>query len=647
MAKKTRYKKEFFDRKYSVRQVFVRLGPYLRVYRWRIAVGLVCGALTAGTLVPLYQMVQPALRGLSGSDAAPQTEERTDAPASASRPDAHRSDAVARKSKGLEREYSKIQQFAARHGLAIERADGTLAVGFLAMLLVLLPVVALVRLALVFANHYLLASAGMRALVDVRCDILAHIQRQSLQFFGRIDVGQLMWRLSADPKQVQTVIQSIIAELARAPLEVLVSLGFIVYFAVANRMVATLVMLCVAFPSFVLLASKMGRKIRSWASRSLQNSSVVTARLHEVLTGIRDVKAYHTEAFECEQFDDANAKLLSASLKTARLGLLVTPAIDAVGMVILCLFAGWCFWSDITMAQILPMLAPLLVIYKPVKSMSKLQVQFERSMAALSRLCSIFDIDLRLPERPDAVEKRALERVIAFDNVSFSYFGRETPAVQGVSFKLKKGEMTAVVGETGSGKTTLAGLLARMFDPTDGAITLDGVDLRDMKIADVRNLVGIVSQETLLFNDTIEANIRYGRPDASREEVVAAAKLAMAHDFIMAHPDGYKRLVGEKGFTLSGGERQRIAIARALLKNPQILILDEATSALDTKTERIIQVALANLMKGRTVFAIAHRLSTIQSADQILVMRSGVVVERGTHAELMAQNGIYHGLCTA
>ncbi len=252
---------------------------------------------------------------------------------------------------------------------------------------------------------------------------------------------------------------------------------------------------------------------------------------------------------------------------------------------------------------------------------------------------------MELPEKPDAARKPSFEHGIVFDKVSFTYDTAESEAVKDVSFELPCGKMVAVVGGTGSGKSTMAGLLARFFDPQKGRIVMDGTDIRDLAVSDLRRLVGAVTQEAILFNDTIEENIRYGSPDATFEQVVEAARLANAHDFIMSQPEGYSRLVGEKGFALSGGERQRIAIARAILRNPPILILDEATSALDTVTERLVQDALTNLMKDRTVFAIAHRLSTIRHADLILVMDHGEIVERGTHEELYAAGGVYRRLC--
>ena len=538
-----------------------------------------------------------------------------------------------------------MRKWAQKLGVDLQGEDEELGLPLLLLILVVVPIVALVRCGLLFLNHYCLAWAAMHTIRDIRVDVLKSVQAQSMQFHGRIDVGQLMSRCTNDPNQLKLVLQHVVQELAQAPFEIAVSVGFIIWTAVKNDMLPTLGVLVVGFPLFMLPVVFLSKRIRKWSKKALQRFSVVGSRIHEVLTCIKVVKAYDTEAFENRKFESANDQTLKATLRSVRWGLLVGPAVETVGILLICGFVVWCYFTQVKLSTIVPMLAPLLIIYRPLKQLSKIQMQIEQGRAALTRLWSVLDVDMRLPEDRTPVAKTSFDDRIVFEDVSFRYDTADRDAVHGASFEIPRGSVVAVVGGTGSGKSTMSALLARFFDPSSGRITMDGVDLRRLRIADLRRLVGSVQQETLLFNDTVEANIRYGSPDATREQVVAAAKMANAHDFIVSQPGGYERLVGEKGFALSGGERQRIAIARAILRNPPILILDEATSALDTVTERLVQDAINNLMKDRTTFAIAHRLSTIRNADLILVMQSGEIVERGTHDSLYAANGVYRRLC--
>ena len=641
MAKKVTYRKEFFDREYTAKEAYGRVWAYARQYKVRIIVGILCGMLTAGTLVPFFQVIQPALQQVESRQEAPAAE----APAAEAPADGAHKDKSAKKAKGLEKDYGKIRKWLHEHGVELQDENEELGLPLLFLIIVVVPVVALFRCGLVFLNHYCLAWAGMRTVRDIRCDIFRHVEAQSMQFHGRIDVGQLMSRCTSDPHQVQQIIQHVLQELAQAPFEIAVSVGFIVWSAVHNHMLPTLGIIVLGFPMFMIPVVFLSKRIRKWSKKALQRFSVVGSRIHEILTCIKVVKAYNTEALEEEKYEEANNQTLKATLRSLRWGLLVGPAVETVGIFLICGFVVWCFFTGVKLSMIIPMLAPLLLIYRPLKQLSKLQVQVEQGRAALTRIWSIMDVEMELPEDPAAVEKASFDDKVVFDDVCFRYDTAEHDAVSHASFEIPRGKVVAVVGGTGSGKSTMSSLLARFYDPLSGAIAMDGVDLRKLRIADLRRLVGSVQQETLLFNDTIEANIRYGSPEATHEQVVAAAKMANAHDFIMSQPEGYARLAGEKGFSLSGGERQRIAIARAILRNPPILILDEATSALDTVTERLVQDAINNLMKDRTVFAIAHRLSTIRNADLILVMQDGRIVERGTHDELYAKDGVYRKLC--
>ena len=641
MAKKVTYRKEFFDREYTAKEAYGRVWAYARQYKVRIIVGILCGMLTAGTLVPFFQVIQPALQQVESRQEAPAAE----APAAEAPADGAHKDKSAKKAKGLEKDYGKIRKWLHEHGVELQDENEELGLPLLYLIIVVVPVVALFRCGLIFLNHYCLAWAGMRTVRDIRCDIFRHVEAQSMQFHGRIDVGQLMSRCTSDPHQVQQIIQHVLQELAQAPFEIAVSVGFIVWSAVHNHMLPTLGIIVLGFPMFMIPVVFLSKRIRKWSKKALQRFSVVGSRIHEILTCIKVVKAYNTEALEEEKYEEANNQTLKATLRSLRWGLLVGPAVETVGIFLICGFVVWCFFTGVKLSMIIPMLAPLLLIYRPLKQLSKLQVQVEQGRAALTRIWSIMDVEMELPEDPAAVEKASFDDKVVFDDVCFRYDTAEHDAVSHASFEIPRGQVVAVVGGTGSGKSTMSSLLARFYDPLSGAIAMDGVDLRKLRIADLRRLVGSVQQETLLFNDTIEANIRYGSPEATHEQVVAAAKMANAHDFIMSQPEGYARLAGEKGFALSGGERQRIAIARAILRNPPILILDEATSALDTVTERLVQDAINNLMKDRTVFAIAHRLSTIRNADLILVMQDGRIVERGTHDELYAKDGVYRKLC--
>jgi len=632
------YRKEFFDREYSPKEAYGRLWQYARKYKVRLALGVLCGMLTAGTLVPMFSLIQPALAKVEQRDGARVTAVTAESPAGATA-------ASDKKTKGMMKEYGKARAFAEKIGIDMQDENEALGFPLLVAIIVILPLIALLRCGLVFLNHYCLAWAGMRTVRDIRCDLLKHVNAQSMQFFGRIDVGQLMSRCTSDPHQVQIIIQTVLQEIAQAPFEIAVSLGFIVKTAIANDMVPTLAILALGFPLFMVPVVTLSRRIRKWSRKALERYSGVGSRIHEILTCIRAVKAYDTEAYEQHRYESANDQALKATMRSLRWGLLVGPAVETVGIVLLCAFLVWCFAANVKLSTIVPMLAPLLIAYKPIKQLSKLQVMIEQGRAALARLWSVSDVHMELPECADAVEKTVFTDKVVFEDVSFRYETADRDAVSHATFEIPRGKMVAVVGGTGSGKTTMSGLLSRFYDPASGRVTLDGTDLRDIRIKELRKLIGAVQQETLLFNDTIEENIKYGSPDATHEQVVEAAKLAKAHDFIVSQPEGYERLVGEKGFALSGGERQRIAIARALLRNPPILILDEATSALDTVTEKLVQDALDNLMTNRTVFAIAHRLSTIRNADLILVMQDGVIVERGTHDELYARDGVYRKLC--
>lgn len=647
------YRQEFFDREYPFKEAYARAFRYAKPYRARIILGLLCGFLNAGALIPFYQIIQPAVATAAGGEVvaveAPKTIAESSDSASSDTPRLNKKrsklEKEMQKASRLPSWYPKVEKAAAKIGVQFTDEEGNMKGAMLFLVLVCIPAIMLLRLGLGFLNSYCLNWSATRAVSDLRCEMLDHAAKQSLEFYGRVDMGQIMMRVIGDPGQLQQIFTTILSELSLAPFEILISIGFVIWFAIQNQMLSTLLLLGVGAPCFLLPIILLGKKMRKWSKRSIERATVIGSKIHENLTGIRTIKAFHTEEYEDAQIRGIYNYQLKPMMRSLRIGLMVGPTVETAGLILIGMFVVWCFVFSIPIANIVPMLAPLMIIYKPLKEFSKLQVQVQTSMAALSRIFSMLDLDMSLPERKDAVRKSSFDDKIVFKNVTFKYETAEQPAVKDVSFEIKKGSFVAIVGGTGSGKSTISSLLSRFYDPKSGSITIDGVDLKDLNISDLRHLIGTVMQESTLFNDTIESNIAYGNGNVSHAEVVSAARLANAHDFIVSHPKGYERRVGDKGFALSGGERQRVAIARAILKNPPILILDEATSALDNVTEHLVQDAINKLMANRTTFAIAHRLSTIRDADMILVLQEGEIVERGTHDELYAKGGVYRKLC--
>ncbi|MCL1920012.1 MAG: ABC transporter ATP-binding protein/permease [Kiritimatiellaeota bacterium] len=642
---------EFFDREYTAKEAYGRLYTYARKYRGRLIIGLLAGSITAGSWIPLFQVIQPLLKQFQAAGIVQQAE--TPAVSDKAVPDDSGSRGRSPSSSELDAEgidglpawMFSVERYANNLGITFRDAEGRMTGQLLILAIVIVPLVLLLKIVTLYINQYCLRWAGARVVQDFRVTMFAHLQEQSLTFFGKTDVGQLMSRSMSDPQIVDYVIAHTLADIFRAPFEILVAFGFVIYFAVSNEMIETLILVMVGFPLFMLPLTALGTKIRRWSRQALHRISFIASKMHENLTCIRVVKAYHTEAYEIGRYHQVNRDYFKTVMKTVRLELLITPAIEVMGIFLVFVFVVYCFFRKIAIHQIAPMLVPFLVAYRPVKQLGKVQAQIERGRAALARIFSLLDYDSCLPVAANPVPKTSFDDRIRFEHVDFRYKPDGDLTVKDAHFEIPRGSVLAVVGGTGSGKTTIANLLVRFYDPAAGRVTMDGIDLRDIDISSLRNLVGVVTQETVLFNDTIAANIAYGSPNATREQIVEVAKLANAHDFIMAQPEGYDKIVGEKGFTLSGGERQRVAIARALLKNPPILILDEATSALDTVTERLVQDAINRLMKNRTTFAIAHRLSTVRNADMILVLDRGVIIERGTHDQLLAQNGAYSRLC--
>ncbi|MBP5319739.1 MAG: ATP-binding cassette domain-containing protein [Kiritimatiellae bacterium] len=649
---------EFFDREYSAKEAYGRLFHYAKRYRTRLIIGLLAGSITAGSWVPIFQVIQPMLKQIQRTESVSPAETEAAPPAVQPEKPAPKAEKLpgnlknlmaadrgGKKLQGMPSWFSDAEKLAAKVGIRFQDQEGHMTGEMLLVVLFIVPLIMVVKVVTMYMNHYFLRWAGAKVVQDLRMDLFNHLQKQSLEFFGQTDVGQVISRTTSDPQQVTNVISRTLADLCRAPFELIFSLGFVIYFAIKNQMLETLVLVLVGFPLFMLPMTLLGVKVRKWSRKALQRVSVIVSKMHETLTCIRVVRAYHTEQYESERYRRVNEHYVKSLLRALRWELLITPSVEATGVCLLFVFVIYCFIRKLAISEIVPLFVPFIVAYQPLKQLGKVQAQIERGRAALARIYSLLDMDMSLPMPVHPVRKSGFDEVIRFEHVNFRYRGQDQLTIDDAAFEIPRGALVAVVGGTGSGKTTLSNLLARFYDPCGGRVTIDGIDIREIEVADLRNLIGVVTQETLLFNESIADNIAYGTPGATREAIIDAAKMANAHDFIVSQPGGYDRMVGEKGFLLSGGERQRIAIARAILKNPPILILDEATSALDTVTERLVQDAITRLMSNRTTFAIAHRLSTIRNADLILVMEKGRIIERGTHDTLYAANGAYRRLC--
>ena len=496
-----------------------------------------------------------------------------------------------------------------------------------------------------YIGHYNMRWVSTKVIADMRNKLYDHLLSQSMAFFGGQDVGHLISRCTNDTGMIETSISDVIADAVKCPLEILACLTALIIVSVQNDMFVMLVVIVIGMPLCVVPVMVLGRKIRRVYKNAFAQVAELVSRMHETFSGILLIKSNHTEKREARRFTLVNGNYFMTIIHALRLKLFVAPVMSMVTTTISLSFIVLAYARGISISQMFMLIAPAVLMYRPIRDITKVVNNLQRSMAAADRYFDLLDASTALPEKPGAVELTQFRDAIEFRHVSFAYEpGHDV--VRDVSFTIPRGRMVAVVGETGSGKTTVASLLSRLYDVTGGEVLIDGRPVTDYTIASLRRQIGIVTQEPIIFNDTIANNIAYSCPGASQEEIQAAAERANAHHFIVSgtHPLGYEEEAGEKGCKLSGGEKQRIALARIILKNPPILVLDEATSALDTVTEKLIQDALNRVMENRTVFAIAHRLSTIRNADLILVMDHGEIVERGTHEELLALNGRYREL---
>jgi len=478
---------------------------------------------------------------------------------------------------------------------------------------------------------------------DLRNAVYRHLAHLPLGYFTQMKAGQILSRVINDTFETRLILTQIVTQSLQSASLVLVYIAILFSISWELSLIALVILPLLGFSLQPML-----RKLRRGNLRRGNVHGEMTSVLQETISGIRLVKASGTEAYEEGRFAEGSNKYARSSLKLTRLALLAPPVTEIIGTVIAVLILWIGAWQvlrsgSMTGATLLAFLTLVLRLLQPLKQLSQMRTTAQSSLASAERLFEILDSPAEFQRDRGTRDMATFDRHLEFDSVSFSY--GDAPVLSSIDLSASKGEVVALVGPSGSGKSTLVDLIPRFYEPTSGRILLDGIDIRDIKLPVLRSLTGIVSQETVLFHDTVRSNIAYGATNRyTQDQIEAAAKAANAHSFIMELPRGYDTLLGERGTRLSGGQRQRLAIARALLTDPPILILDEATSALDTESERLVQEAVDRLLQGRTVFVIAHRLSTITHADQILVLERGEIVERGTHAELLARRGAYHRL---
>jgi subfamily B ATP-binding cassette protein MsbA len=509
--------------------------------------------------------------------------------------------------------------------------------GLIILMALILPVVGLVRGVADYMAKYQIRWVGSRVVMELRNALFEKLNTLSLSYFVSSRTGELIARTTNDPMAVENAVSVVVEDVAKQPLTLVVA---VVALITIDPWLALISL--VLFPVCILPVAVFGRRVRRFTREAQQRVADLVSVLQEMISGVRVVKAFGMEPYETGRFGEQNQAFFRRTIKVARANAAVEPIIVFISTIGVSMMLIYIWKQKMAFSEFLTYAAALYFMYEPVKKLSRIHLQIQQAVAAADRIFEVLDTPVVVAQRPGAGEFHGKVEVIAFENIVFSY--GEGNILDGVSLDVQAGQRIAIVGGSGSGKTTLVSLLPRFYDVSGGALKINGTDVRDLTIPSLRRLMGIVTQDTILFNDTVASNISYGSREARRDAIVEAAKQANAHAFIMDMPEQYETRIGDLGVRLSGGQKQRLAIARAMLRNPPIMILDEATSALDTESERLVQAALHKLMTGRTVFAIAHRLSTIVDCDRIIVLDKGRIVESGRHEDLLKANGHYKRL---
>jgi subfamily B ATP-binding cassette protein MsbA len=594
---------------------YKKLWPYVDKYRRRFILSIVAGAgsaiLTAGQAQVIRFVTKQCFREATTTDAAKNT--------------------------FLTHGYFVDMTF---HQWADTAAMKVVPVlGHVLLICSLLPLVIIARSMCDYLENYYMTWVSLKVLHDLRIKLFRHILSQSLDFFNKSKIGSLISRVSNDTRSAQLAITAVTDDIVTQPLTLIAVTCGMIYTDWRFTLYSLCFLPLCLFPIIVF-----GARIRKIGRLDETSNAELMVILHEALAGIRLVKALCREPFEQERFTEASNQMVEISITVRNAMGIVGPLIEGVAALGIMMALVYVYYAHMAFSTFITLLGSLFLLYSPIKKLSKVHVSIQKALGATTKIFELLDVEPSIVDAPDAIALENCRGAIVFRNVTFTYKAERPPALRQVSFNAEAGKSYALVGASGAGKSTMFSMLLRFYDPLRGWISIDGHDLRSITQKSLRESIGMVSQDTFLFHETILDNIRYGRLDATDEEVYEAARQAYAHDFILAQPKGYQTIVGDKGCLISGGQQQRLAIARALLKNAPILLLDEATSALDSESEHEIQAALERLAIGRTVISIAHRLSTILKADQIVVMDNGEIKEVGPHAELLEKSVLYRRL---